>query len=90
MYVVYCSGVESRYSKSYNNTTKGSTKLRIFLRMNTSLIQLRLLCQLDDDELHDIIHSLKDNHTLERLELPHEFHSMCSSMSIEEPQIVYV
>ena len=68
---------------------KGGTKLSIhnFLRRNTSLKHLTLFLELDEDELHDIVVSLKDNHTLERLELPHEFHSVCSSMSIEEPRI---
>ena len=61
--------------------------MHTFLRRNTSLKHLTHFTQLDEVELHDIVHSLKDNHTLERLELPPEMHRVFTSMSIEEPRI---
>ena len=48
---------------------KGGTKLSHILRGNTSLKYLTLKIALDKDEVHDIIDSLKDNHSLERLVL---------------------
>ena len=48
---------------------KGGTKLSHILRGNTSLKELTLNIPLDKDEVHDIIDSLKDNHSLEGLEL---------------------
>ena len=45
---------------------KGGTKLSHILRGNTSLKVLILKIPLDKDEVHDIIDSLKDNHSLER------------------------
>ena len=35
-----------------------------FLRKNTSLKELELSVPLQDDEVHDILYSLEDNHTL--------------------------
>ena len=58
-----------------------------FLRKNTSLKELAFLFSSDRDELHDIVQSLGDNHTLEKLELPEEFESVYSSMDIEDPRI---
>ena len=58
------------------------------LRRNTSLKELSFLfLSLKRDELHDIVQSLGDNHTLEKLELPREFKSEYSSMNIEDPRI---
>ena len=48
---------------------KGSTKLSTILRKNTSLKYLELCIPLHKDELHDVIDSLKDNHSLKRLQL---------------------
>ena len=53
---------------------KGGTKLSHILRGNTSLKELSLTIPLDKDEVHDIIDSLKDNHSLERLWLSEEYH----------------
>ena len=62
---------------------KGGTKLSHILRRNynTSMKDLRFLIPLDKDEVHDIIDSLKDNHSLERLELSEEYHSQYFSES---------
>ena len=60
---------------------KGGTKLSHILRGNTSLKELTLIIQLDKDEVHDIIDSLKDNHSLERLELSEGYHSQYFSES---------
>ena len=53
----------------------GGTMLSHILRGNTSLKELTLTIPLDKDEVHDIIDSLKDNHSLERLELSWRYHS---------------
>ena len=53
---------------------KGGTKLSHILRGNTSLKELTLIIPLDKDEVHDIIDSLKDNHSLWRLELSWSYH----------------
>ena len=53
---------------------KGSS-LSCILRGNTSLKQLTLHIPLDEDEVHDIIGSLKDNDSLERLNLSEKYHS---------------
>ena len=45
------------------------------LRDNTSLKELTLHIPLDKDEVRDIIDSLKDNHSLERLNLSKKYHS---------------
>ena len=60
---------------------KGGTKLSHILRGNTSLKVLTLSIPLDKDEVHDIIDSLKDNHSLERLELSPVYHSQYFSES---------
>ena len=52
---------------------EGATNLGNVLRRNTSLKHLTLFLHLCSDELHDIIHSLEDNHTLETLVLPCEY-----------------
>ena len=61
--------------------TQPATKLRHILRGNTSLKELRLLVPLDKDEVYDIIDSLKDNHSLERLWLLETSHSQYFSES---------
>ena len=68
---------------------KGGTKFSNFLRRNTSLKELTLFLSLERDELHDIVQSLRDNHTLEKLELPEEFKSEYSSMNIEDSRILW-
>ena len=60
---------------------KGGTKLSHILRENTSLKELTLDIPLDKDEVHDIIDSLKDNHSLERLVLSERYHSQYFSES---------
>ena len=59
-----------------------------FLRRNTSLKELTLFLSLERDELHDIIQSFGDNHTLERLELPdhEEFYPF---MNVEDSLILW-
>ena len=57
------------------------------LRGNTSLKRLVLYISLDKDEVHDIIDSLKDNHSLERLWLAKLYHSQYFSES--ERQALY-
>ena len=69
---------------------KGGTRLGNFLRRNTSLKHLKLFFQLDNDEVHDIVESMEDNHTLEVLELSKEYRSLCSSMSKKEPRISWI
>ena len=54
---------------------KSGTKLSNILRENISLKYLELHLPLDKDEVQNIIDSLKDNHSLERLELSEEYHS---------------
>ena len=54
---------------------KVGTKLSHILRGNTSLKELILYIPLDKDEVRDIIDSLKDNHSLRRLELSWRYHS---------------
>ena len=54
---------------------KGGTKLSHILRGNTSLKVLELRIPLDKDEVHDIIDSLKDNHSLKRLWLSGKYRS---------------
>ena len=60
---------------------KVGTKLSHILRGNTSLKELTLDIPLDKNEVHDIIDSLKDNHSLERLELSEDYHSQYFSES---------
>ena len=70
---------------------KGGTRLSHILRENTSLKQLTLRVSLDRDEVHDIVHSLEDNHSLEKLELLEEYHSKYFSESERQamrPRIV--
>ena len=52
-----------------NLGVKGGTKWSHILRENTSLKVLKLQIPLDRDEVHDIVHSLEDNHSLEKLVL---------------------
>ena len=69
---------------------KDGTKFSNFLRRNTSLKELTLFVSLERDELHDIVQSLRDNHTLEKLKLSKEFKSEYSSMNIEDPRISWI
>ena len=59
---------------------KGGTRLGNFLRRNTSLKHLKLFFRLDNDEVHDIVESMEDKHTLEVLELSEEYRYLCSSI----------
>ena len=59
----------SHPSTPNRSRVKGGTKLSYILRQNTSLKELLLSIPLDKDEVDDIIDSLKDNHSLERLQL---------------------
>ena len=65
---------------------KGGTKLSHILRENASLKYLKLQIPLDKDEVYDIIDSLKDNHSLERLDLSDKFHSNSQYFSESEQQ----
>ena len=67
---------------------KGGTKLSHILRWNTSLKRLKLIIPLDKDEVYDIIDSLKDNHSLEWLVLPEEYHSQYFS-ELEQKALLY-
>ena len=69
---------------------KGGTRLGNFLRRNTSLKHLKLFFRLDNDEVHDMVESMEDNHTLEVLELPDKYRSLYSSMSKKEPRISWI
>ena len=69
---------------------KGSTKLANFLRLNSSLKNLKLYFKIYVEELYDIVHSLKENHTLEKLALPRQLKSQYSSMSIKESRISWI
>ena len=72
----YCKKSTSSHQPTANpSRVKGGTKLSHILRGNTSLKELTLYIPLDKDEVHDIIDSLKDNHSLERLVLSKKYHS---------------
>ena len=58
----------SRWSTAYPRVKYG-TKISHILRRNTSLKELELKVPLDESEVCDILHSLEDNHTLEKLVL---------------------
>ena len=62
---------QSVCEKSQTNLigVKGGIKLDPFLRTNTTLKKLKLVMSLDKDTICDILHSLDDNRTLEKLEL---------------------
>ena len=71
---------------------KGGTKLSHILRGNTSLKELKLLIPLDKDEVHDIIDSLKDNHSLRSLRLSDEYHYQYFSESERlalDPRVIF-
>ena len=73
---------ESPHPSAANpSKVKGGTNLSHILRGNTSLKVLILDIPLDKDEVHDIIDSLKDNHSLERLVLSEFYHSQYFSES---------
>ena len=56
------------------DSSSSGTKLSRILRENTSLKELVLYIPLEKDVVHDIIDSLKDNHSLERLGLVVDYH----------------
>lgn len=62
-------------------STPGGTKLSCILRKNTSLKELWLEISLDSNEVYDIVNSLKENHSLERLVLYRRRHSQYFSES---------
>ena len=71
----------------------GANKLSYILRKNTSLKELDLLVPLNNGTLHDLLESLKDNRSLEKLKLSHDFHSGYISKSENrtmDPRIVYI
>ena len=74
------------------NTVKGGTKLSHILKGNTSLKELSLDIPLDKDEVHDIIDSLKDNHSLRRLGLSELYHSQYfseSELQALDPRVIF-
>ena len=73
-----------------SSRVKGGTKLGNFIRRNTSVKNFKLFFPLDIDELHDMVHSLEDNHTLEELVLPKEYQAVYFFMAKEEPRISWI
>ena len=69
---------------AYPSRVKGGTKFSHILRENTSLKVLELDIPLDKDEVQDIIHSLKDNHSLVKLKLSRKYHSQFFSESEQQ------
>ena len=65
---------------AYPSRVKG-TKFGHILGENTSLKVLELDILLDKDEVQDIIHSLKDNHSLVKLKMSNQYHSKFFSES---------
>ena len=51
----------------HSSVVESGTNFSAFLRRNTSLKELQLRMPLDKDEVWDVLHSLEDNHTLEKL-----------------------
>ena len=60
---------------AYHNRVKVGTNLSHILRENISLKELTLNIPLDRDEVYCIIDSMKDNDSLEKLELSEKLHS---------------
>ena len=54
-------------SDRFHSVVEGGTNFSTFIRRNTSLKELELRVPLDKDEVWDVLHSLEDNHTLEKL-----------------------
>ena len=81
------SQLQNHYIPAANPSGVKGGAISNFLRRNTSLKELAFLFLSDRGELHDIVQSLGDNHTLEKLELPEKFKSKYSSMNIEDPRI---
>ena len=69
---------------AYPSRVKGGTKFSHSFRENTSLKVLELDIPLDEDEVQDIIHSLKDNHSLVKLKLSNQYHSKFFSESEQQ------
>ena len=81
-YITFSKPNTSPHQPTVNSSrVKGGTKLSHILRENISLKELTLIIPLDRDEVHDIIDSLKDNHSLERLKLDELYHSQYFSES---------
>ena len=77
-----------------SSVAKGGTKLSYILRKNTSLKELKLHIPLDKDEIHSILDSLNDNHSLEKLKLSHYYHSQYFSKSEQasillDPRVIF-
>ena len=68
---------------------KGGTKLSHILRGNTSLKELTLTIPLEKDEVHDIIDSLKDNHSLEKVKLYHSEYFSKSERQALDPRVTF-
>ena len=71
----------SKQTTEDTSRVKDGTKLSKIIKENTSLKELKLHIPLDKDAVHDIVDSLKENHSLERLELFEIFHSKYFSLS---------
>ena len=77
-----------------SSVAKGGTKLSYILRKNTSLKELKLHIPLDKDEVHSILDSLNDNHSLEKLKLSRYYHSQYFSKSEQasillDPRVIF-
>ena len=77
-----------------SSVAKGGTKLSYILRKNTSLKELKLHIPLDKDEVHNILDSLNDNHSLEKLKLSRYYHSQYFSKSEQasillDPRVIF-
>ena len=72
----------SRWSPAYPRVKYG-TKISHILRRNTSLKELELKVPFDEGEVRDILHSLEDNHTLERLVLVDDDYIDSFAMTLE-------
>ena len=70
---------------------KGGTKLSHNLRENASLKKLTFDIPLDENEVHDIIATLRHNHSLERLVLSKAYHSQYfSGQQALDPRVTFL
>jgi len=70
---------------------KGGTKLSHILRENASLKKLTFDIPLDENEVHDIIATLRHNHSLERLALSKAYHSQYfSGQQALDPRVTFL
>ena len=67
-----------------NLGVKGASKLGRIVRKKTSLKVLKLFIPLNRDQLHDIIHSLEDNHSLQQLWLYHSKYFSKSEQALDD------